>query len=170
MDTKISVKVGTIEVKYEGEASFLTQGLNDLLSNLSNIQAATPQLLPKLQLENTNAIISDQKAEEPRSDNVEQMSTSNIAARLQSDSAKELVLCAMVNLQLMKNQKTQKRNDILNEMKTATGFYKATMTKNLTNTLLSLIKSKEINEISKNEYSLTSATVNKFKGLLSDDE
>jgi hypothetical protein len=70
MDTKISVKIGTIEVEYEGEASFLTQGLNHLLSNLSNIQTANPQLLPKLQLENTNAIISDQKAEEPRSDNV----------------------------------------------------------------------------------------------------
>jgi hypothetical protein len=98
------------------------------------------------------------------------MSTSNIAARLQSDSAKELVLCAMVNLQLMKNQKTQKRKDILNEMKTATVFFKATMTKNLTNTLRSLIKSNEINEISMDEYSLSSATVNKFKDLLSDDE
>lgn len=60
MDTKISVKVGTIEVEYEGEASFLTHGLNDLLSNLSNIQAATPQLLTKSQLESTNEIIIDQ--------------------------------------------------------------------------------------------------------------
>ena len=120
MDTKISVKVGTIEVEYEGEASFLTHGLNDLLLNLSNILAATPQFITKSQLENTNEIIIDQKAHETCSNNFPQMSTSNIAARLPAKSAKDLVLCAMATLQLVKKQEKQKRQYILTEMQTAT--------------------------------------------------
>ena len=170
MDTKISVKVGTIEVEYEGEASFLTHGLNDLLSNLSNIQAATPQLLTKSQLESRNEIIIDQKAEETRSNNFPQMSTSNIAARLPAKSAKDLLLCAMANLQLVKKQEKQKRQHILTEMQTATAYYKKTMAKNLSQTLTSLLKSNEINEIGKDEYSLTAATVKKFEAIFADDE
>ena len=170
MDTKISVKVGTIEVEYEGEASFLTHGLNDLLLNLSNILAATPQFITKSQLENTNEIIIDQKAHETRSNNFPQMSTSNIAARLPAKSAKDLVLCAMANLQLVKKQEKQKRQYILTEMQTATSYYKQTMAKNLTRTLDSLLKSKEINEIGKDEYSLSAATVKKFEVILADDE
>ena len=170
MDTKISVKVGTIEVEYKGEASFLTHGLNDLLSNLSNIQAATPKLLTKSQLESTNEIIIDQKAEDSRSINFPQMSTSNIAARPPAKSAKDLVLCAMANLQLVKKQEKQIRQHILTEMQTATSYYKQTMAKNLSRTLTSLLKSKEINEIGKDEYSLTAATLKKFEAILADDE
>ena len=170
MDTKISVKVGTIEVEYEGEASFLTHGLNDLLSNLSNIQAVTPQFITKSQLENTNEIIIDQKTDETRSNNFPQMSTSNIAAWLPAKSAKDLVLCAMANLQLVKKQEKQRRENILSEMKTATPYYKKTMASNLTQTFSSLLKSKEINEIGKDEYSLTAATVKKFEAILADDE
>ena len=166
MNTKISVKVGTIEVAYEGEASFLQEGLNELLLSLSNLQAASSQLLPKTQVEDTNLQSSDQTVGKLRDNNLPEVTTNTIASAMPAESAQDLILCAMAHLQLVLRQPTNNRDDIRQEIKSATSHYNKNMSTNFSKDLKRLVDKKHILEGRKDEYSLSLDRLTTFEALL----
>lgn len=82
-------------------------------------------------------------------------STNTIAAHLDAKSGPELVICAMAELELVQGRPSSSRTDILAEMKSATTYYKATMSSNLSGSLSRLVKDKRINQIAADTYALS---------------
>ncbi len=138
--SKIRIKLGDIEVEYEGSDAFIKGELQELLEKMSTFQPA-----------------SKPGAAAPKSsDGAKHVgTTATLASRLGDSSGTGLVLAACGHLTLVKGMDRFERQKILDEMKAATGYYKKTFNNNLTSYLGRLVKNKKLLELSKGEFCLT---------------
>ncbi|WP_370401597.1 hypothetical protein [Sulfitobacter sp. JB4-11] len=149
---KIRVKVGSMEIEYEGDPAFLDGGIEALLVAMGDLVArspeeAAPQTVAKSEKEDVGA---------PNSGNENlSLSTNTIAAHLNSNSGADLVICAIAQLELVQGNASSTRSEILAEMKNATTYYKETYSNNLTASFGTLVKNKRINQGAKDTYSLS---------------
>jgi hypothetical protein len=149
---KVRVKFGNLEVDYEGDQAFVHDGLFGLIADV----VALSKQLPK-------ASGRDIPPEAPGSaDNggfgSGSLTMSTIAAHLQPDGQQELIMCALAKLQIIDGKMKAEKPEILAEMKHATGYFKAAMTRNFARDLKRMIKGKKINEVSSEVYSLTASS------------
>ena len=149
MESKIRVKIGTIEVEYEGSQDYIKDGLQDLLETLLSS-------LPEDQLS------EPVETEEPLSETPDptkvklEMTTNAISAKLKVSSATDLIIAACAHLTFVKGADSFKRSNMLAEIKTATNYYKKSFTNNLSKYLGTLVKSGKIIERAKDTYALDS--------------
>ena len=149
MTSKIRIKLGQIEVEYEGSEEFIKQGLLDIIQTITDLtKTANLNLSPVSSTPRTLDTTPSSKSP------VIQMSASTIAAKLKCTSGTDLAVAAAASLTLVKNQDTFTRQQILDEMKTATAYYKNSYMGNLTQNLTSLIKSGKLLERSTDQYAL----------------
>lgn len=149
---KIKLKVGSMELEYEGDPSFLTGGIEALLVTMGDLMGKAPAELeaaPSQATQHADTGLS--------SANGLSYSTETIAAHLDAKTGPEFVICALARLQLQIGKSAPTRGEILAEMKTATSYFKENMTGNLSGSLSSLVKAKRINQIAKDTYALSAA-------------
>jgi hypothetical protein len=140
MSAKIRIKMGEIEVDYEGPEEFLKDELPTLMKTVSELYHAKAQ--------------QDERQPVPLEDT--SASTSTIANKLAAKSGPDLAIAAA--LFLTKNEGDRfTRAALLKEMRSASAYYKATYNNNLTETLRALVKNGRMNELGGNSYSLSSA-------------
>jgi len=154
--SKIRIKLGKLEIKFEGSESFLENHIQNLVELLASV---TP-IESESEIEEEESELLEEK-ESSKTKKID-MSTSTIANKLGAASGRDLVLAACAHLHLVKGHEKYERKNILAEMKTATSYYKKTYTNNLTAMLQRLVKSGELNEIGENVYALEAK---KAKGL-----
>lgn len=145
MESKIRIKLGPIEVEYEGSETFLKQELPDLIKTVTELYKSTGVAMINLDDKNILGKL--------------QLSTTSIAAKLSCSSGPELILAAAAHLTLVQKLEVFSRKQLLDEMKTASGYYKTSYSDNLSTNLKNLLKDK-LNEPSSGQYSL-SATARK---------
>jgi hypothetical protein len=145
---KIRIKVGAMEVEYEGNPSFLKDGLESLLTKMAELSTQMP---PE---PITGSDTSNEHASSAPSNGVD-FSTSTIAAHLDAKSGTELAVCAIAKLQIMDKKASVTRTDILEEMKKATAYYNKNMSSNLSTSLKTLTTNKRINHGASETYSLS---------------
>ncbi|MCK4713327.1 MAG: hypothetical protein KAT26_10650 [Marinosulfonomonas sp.] len=150
-EAKIRIKVGSMELDYEGDPSFLNSGLEELLEKMANLVSRVPSKPDQpATLRNNN---SDEKNISGSFD----YSTNAIAIKYSSKSAADLVLCALIQLQLVQKKSSCSRAEIVTEMKTAKEFYKSSMNgSNLDKAFKSNLKKHKLHESGKGHYSLSS--------------
>lgn len=149
MESKIRIKMGPIDVEYEGSESFLKQELPELIKTISDLYRAAnfpPEREDDSADKQGNAAKKDQSSL--------QLSTASIASKLGCKSGSDLAIAAAAHLTFVKGLSVFSRQALLEEMKTATSFYKATYSNNLSKTLGTLMKS-ALNEPSSGKYALT---------------
>ena len=149
-NAKIRIKVGPMELEYEGEPSFLTGGIEALLTTMGDLSSRIP-FESIAQAPISTAIVSDE-ASIPTSTST--FSTNTIAAHFNAKTGPELIVCAMAQLELVQGKSSSTRKDILAEMKLATTYYNASMSSNLTRSLDQLTKARRINQTAKDTYAL----------------
>ncbi len=150
MESKIRVKVGSIEVEYEGTQEYIKNGLQDLLETLLSA-------LPEDQFEEKIESIEPlPETTDPSAKKIE-MTTNTIAMRLNVKSASDLIIAACAHLTFVKGAATYTRGNILAEIKEANNYFKKSYTNNLSKSLGSLVKSDKLIERSKDTYSLSSS-------------
>ncbi|WP_299891572.1 hypothetical protein [uncultured Ruegeria sp.] len=148
---KIRIKVGSMELEYEGDPAFLTGGIEDLLTTMGELSTKVP-------VENSNENSSSKlDAIKPNFDSGHDFSTNTLAAHLSAQTGPELAVCALAQLEFVQKNTSSSRSDILKEMKNATTYYNESMGSNLTRTLATLTKNKRINLISKDTYALNAS-------------
>ncbi|MFQ6548143.1 hypothetical protein AADZ90_009295 [Aestuariibius sp. 2305UL40-4] len=152
---KIRIKVGTMELEYEGDPAFLTEGIEALLTTMGELSTQVPSepasvTLPELKTNSSSG-------SKPTSVRDFNFSTNTIAAHLNAKTGPELVICAMAHLEFVQGKSTSSRTEILSEMKSANAYYNQNMSSNLSTTLTNLTKSKRINLVSGKTYSLSAA-------------
>ncbi len=152
--SKISIKLGSIEVEFEGSETFLKDELPELLTAVAKLYR--------------DAGLSDEaravKIKEPSPSSLSSSATSlsseefgtvsSIAAKLGCSSGPDLILAALLRMVRAGNMQVA-RKALTEEMKAATGFYKTTYTSNLTSSLTSLIKTDAVREVAKGIYTLS---------------
>jgi hypothetical protein len=162
MTSKIRIKIGQIEVEYEGSEEFTKQELLGLIQTMSDLCKTT---IPTPLATAGSPTSTPSTAASPQQP-VGQISIGNIAAKLKCKKGPDLVLAAAASLALVKNKDCFTRQEILEEMKAATGYYKATLVSNLTVSLNSLIRSNKLLERPSGEYALHANARNELESQL----
>lgn len=152
MSSKIRIKVGDIEVEYEGAEDFLKKDLPELLKTVTNLHRVTSGP-GATDIDSANR--GDIK-----------LTTANIAAKLNCSSGPDLVIAACAHLYFVQKSDTFDRKTILNEMKKATSYYKASSGGNLSVSLKSLVQEGKLTEPSTNVFSLHANTIKELYARL----
>jgi hypothetical protein len=145
MSSKIKIKVGQVEVEFEGSEEFLSKELSVLLKNVSSLSAGLPT----------------DPAGDPPNDQLSppggdiQMTTNSIAAKLSVKSGSDLLVAAATHLAIVKRASTFSRQQILKEMKTATSYYKKSYSTNFTKYLKTVTDAGTLIESAANAYALS---------------
>lgn len=161
---KIRIKVGSMELEYEGDPSFLKDGLIDLLHKMSGFTDA-------LESEGQDEEIVETVATTTPTPKVNGngVSTTTIAAGLDAKSCSDLALAALSKLQIVDGADGASRQEITAEMKSATGYYKQSMRGgNLTKALTALVKAGRLNQLANERYSLRAAEKQKVEAKVAE--
>jgi len=152
--TKIRIKMGPIEVEFEGSEEFLKAELPQLLSALSklcNESAFGPGFSPSASVTSPGGPPPAQTGQPPRPLGT----TGTIAAKLQAKSGPGLILAAAAKLLIGDAKATATRQELIDEMRNAAGYFKATYVNNMSKYLQGLVKEQKLLESSKDVYSLS---------------
>lgn len=147
-NARVRLKLGSIEIEYEGTPNFLEDGLPNLIERVIDFYKANAEALPD---EEQNSQTSDVA----QFGKVISHSTNTIAAHMGGSSCTELALAAAAQLAFVAKKETFSRSDILSEMKEASSYYSSNMSSNLSKSLESLVKSKRLNLIKQGTYALS---------------
>ena len=157
---KMRIKMGPIEIDYEGSEDFLKQELPAILTAVSTLhkESGLVDESPSGSNSGTGSAMSNQPAPVG-------MSVTTISAKLGVKTGAELALAAAARL-TRGGSLSFSRQQLLDEMKAATGFYKTTFRSNLSNSLLSLVKEGALQETAKDTYSLSMAKKTEIEAKL----
>lgn len=166
MNSKIKIKMGAIEIEYEGSEAFLKEELPALLSAVSDLYTASEIANSTTNSEPPTGSVEFGPQPQSKTTSTLQVTTGSIAARLNANSGPELVLAAAARLTLSLGVATFSRSQLLQEMKSATAYFKQTYTKNLSGSLNRLVKDNKLFETSKNTYSLSASAKSSLEARL----
>lgn len=159
---KIKLKVGSIELEYEGDPAFLKEGLESLLVTMTDLA----KVAPAEEASDAPLDFSNGNGGSNGATGALNLSTNTIAARIGAKKAPEVLLCALAQLELVQGKTESSRAEILAEMKKATSYYNANMTKNMTFNLESVVKAKKVNELGSDKYALSASERKSFEDKL----
>jgi hypothetical protein len=162
---KLSIKLGPLEVAYEGSETFVASHLMDIIERLSSTE-----LRNVVQLEGPPHSYSSGESENDqlssRSESRSRLSTTDFAVKLGVKSGTDLVMAVAAYLHLTKGIEDLKRTEILSEMRAARSFYKPSYSSNLSKSLETLTKSGRLQNPRNETYALPYQEIEKMKMLL----
>jgi hypothetical protein len=147
MTSKIRIKLGPIEVEYEGTESFLKEELPQLLEAVANLYKQSG--IPEIKQDGSGSSGTGTGTA------LLQSTTGAIAAKLGCKTGPGLALAAAARLTFATGKEKFSRKELLSEMQTASAYYKSSHGSNLSTTLTALIKDGVFLEPAKDTYSLS---------------
>jgi hypothetical protein len=155
MSVKLRVKLGDVELEFEGEGEFIKTELKDILATISDLRPVKGVGGTQSDTSTSGGLTSSDRTQEGNGPDLE-MTVANIAVKLGVDKLSDLVLAAGVYLTFVEKKSRFPRKELLIAMQTASNDYTETHSKNMTQLLASLVKADTFNELSKGVYALTS--------------
>ena len=155
MTSKIRIRLNNVEVEYEGEQSFLA---SELLPMIEKLLALAPRGVADPP--NGNDLLKNGGAGLGKG----AIGTLNtLAAKLKPSSGPDLIVASLYHLAKADGQETATRQQILDRMKTARGYYKASFSNNMSTYLEKLVKANRIREAASKTYSLATSTYDELE-------
>ncbi len=161
--TRLCVKLGAAEIEYEGGSQFLKDVIMPTVSKILGIVESRAELqrsTPMLQIDSSPKELSSITAAEVSH------STSTIAIMLGAKSASDLAIAAAAHLTFAQKKERLSRQEILDEMKGATSFFKSSYVNNHSNSLKVLIKADRLRQLAPDEYGLSQQERKELEKLL----
>ncbi len=158
MESKIKIRLGPIEVEYEGSESFLKGELPDLIRTISDLYRTA-------NLNNRDEDNAGNGDENGVNNSPLKLSTNSIAAKLRVTSGPELAVAAAAHLTFVRGSEVFSRQNLLKEMQNASSYYKGNYAKNLTSTINRLLKTK-FNQSSSGNFALTADAKEELRAKL----
>lgn len=152
---QIKITVGAVSIEYDGEQSYIENGLVEFLDNVIQKSSSVPQA----------TLDSATPTSAPTSASLA-LSTNTIAQNIGVKTGSDLALAAITKLNLIKGQSAAARQEILDEMREATTYFKDSYVSNLSAYLDTLVKSRRVNLVAKATYALAAAERKRLEGLL----
>lgn len=159
-ESKIQIKIGIVEFSGEGNQDWLGAQFDKILAKmpeLVKIEMAAPN--------NDQNQIGSTKPAASQSGSIN-LSITNVAAKLNCKSGQDVATAAAAYLKLVQGKASFNRDEILDSMKKATGYYKGSYNNNLTNIIGALVKNGTLLESSSNNYSLQVTKEQELNGIL----
>jgi hypothetical protein len=163
--SKLRVKLGRLELDFEGSEDFIKQELVTLLTQLKTLGALSASDPDADAEESGDTGGGARKKTQPSSD----ITTSTIAAKTGADSGPELAMAAAVRLTMIGGASKATRDEIVTEMRGASAYFKQTYVKNLTRTLKQLVTEQRLNDMGSNSYSIPAPERKKLEEKLARD-
>jgi hypothetical protein len=155
MTTRVRIRIGPIEVEYEGNEDFLRQELPNLISTVSSLYYQSGlQLTPSDQA----AIPTRPQAVGRPQVTVPTATTATIAEKLNCKTGPDLITAAAAHLTFVEQKDRFTRQEIIDDMKTATAYFKKSYVNNLSNYLKNLVRDEKLVEVRKDTYALKAET------------
>jgi hypothetical protein len=147
---KLRLKIGQLELEYEGSETFIENGLMHIIERLTTLDV--PNMPPPPHEAGEQATLPPPAAQlaPPKSS----LSTTDFAAQMGAKSGTDLVMAAASYLHHTKGVEEFRRPDILQEMKSAKAFFRASYGSNLTKSLDTLVKSGRLQNPRSDTYTL----------------
>lgn len=161
MSSKLRIRIGEVEIDYEGTEEFLKQELPQLLKTAMELHKAA----------GSSAGADAKRHTDHRKDaakDVPTLTTGSIAAKIDAKSGSDLLLAAAGHLVLVKKTEPFTRAQLLSEMKGATAYYNKNYSTNLSGYLKTALKDGPLSETSKNSFTLTAAARKDLETRLAD--
>lgn len=157
-EARVHIKAGDKEIELVGTEEFVSTHLGSISELLERLQT--------MGRKSDGSGGSGKALGEPN--RAIKFSTATIAKKLNCKSAPELAVAAAARLTFVNGKAEFSRQELLTEMKTATGYYNATMVKNLSHSLRSLV-GKKLNEVATDRYALTGTASSELENALRDE-
>jgi hypothetical protein len=138
---KIRIRIGQVEIEYEGTHAFLKEDLPKLLESVLELRAKTP---------------NDSDAPAGGGGSTSPGTVTAVAAKIGGTSGAELVIAAAAKLTLTDKLEKFTRKQLLDAMQTAPSYYKQSYSNNLSKYLKSLQEAGRLTEPSTDTFALTS--------------
>lgn len=152
MSSKLRIRIGEVEIDYEGTEEFLKRELPQLLKTAMELHKASGAASA------SGAVKDGGSGSSAGKGRVGSLTTGSIAATLGAKSGSELLTAAAAHLALVKDTEPFTRKQLLTEMQSATSYYKSSYSPNLTKYIkTALQKGGPLSETSRNHYALTAA-------------
>lgn len=161
--SKIRIKLGPIEVEYEGSESFLKEELPDLLGAVARLYKESGA---SLEASGEGSGAGDGGEGGAGTGSGLQGTTGTIAAKLVVKSGPDLILAGCARLTFVSGSASFTRKQITDEIKSATGYYKKTYLNNLSTYLQSLVKDQKLVEPTTGTFALSVATKSELEKRL----
>ena len=159
MAFKFRVKLGPVEVEYEGDQEFDEKKLLGLVTEIVHIHESSGKKVV------TGAgATHEEPGKGTGKGSAFQMTTLEIASKLKLGKGSNLLVAACAHLEFVKGKQSCTKDEIFAESKTATGFYKATLQGNLTKYFRAL--GDKLNVVGTDTYTLNDETRADLKGKL----
>jgi hypothetical protein len=158
-EAKIKIKVGQIEIDYEGDAGFLKDGLLEICKELTQLHEHIPApRQPQEQSQSSIAAVVGKSAGKH--------STVTIATVLGAETGPDLITVAAAYLHFSGGKVEFTRGQLLAAMKTASGYWKETYSNNLTAALDRLTKADKLRVVKDDTYSLPAKEITRLEAEL----
>jgi hypothetical protein len=146
MTSKLRIKVGEVEIDVEGSEDFLKAEVPILLKAAMDLAKAAPAA--------TNAPNRPSGTTPPGDPNLSG-TTTTIAAKLSVNTGPKLLIAAAAHLTLVARKETFTREDLLEQMRGASRYYKNSYGSNLSQSLATAISQGNLIENTRNVYALS---------------
>jgi hypothetical protein len=148
-DMRFRIKLGVAEIEYEGSTEFLKGEIMPIIEKILGMVETRAEFLDPIstpQLDHstkgaTSATMPDLSH-----------STNTIARLLSAKSASDLAIAAAAQLTLVQKKERLSRQEILDEMKNATSFFKSSYVNNHSNSLKVLVNADRLRLLGPDTY------------------
>ena len=130
---KIRIKIGSVKLSYEGEPSFLEDGLEGVLTKLNQISEITPDGI--LEKNNASSLSINKNYDK-------KISTEAIVNHAGVKNGPGLAICAMAQIEIIQGNDSSSSSEISRQMESVKNYYKKSMKNNISATLKRLSKKK----------------------------
>ena len=162
--SKIRIRMGEIEVEYEGSSSFSKKELLDLLGDVSKLHdekfGNEAKHKPKDDAKST------QVKSAPTSTSAITSTTNAIAKKLGAKTANDLMYAAATKLSFVDGLDSFSKKQLQKEMRSATRYFKANMANYYGQTLSRVIDNDLLTEVGTDQYSIPDAARDKLESKL----
>lgn len=161
MTSKLRIRIGEVEVEYEGSEEFLKRDLPQLLRTAIELHGAD---------DGSTAETKPKKKSVPHGGAVPTLTTGSIASKLDAKAGSDLLKAAAAHLTFVAKQETFSRQELLKEMQKAKSYYKTSYSANLSKYFkTALAKDGFLTESSSNAFALKAAARKDLEKTLADD-
>jgi hypothetical protein len=147
-DATIRIKLGVLEIEYQGDSEFLKSDLIKTVKELLEVQKDLPTA-------DSDGEPSGEAKSNAAPGGKFSHSTSTMATLLSADSGPDLIVAAAAHLQFSGGKSQYTRGELLAAMRSAPSHYKKTYNNNLSGYLSNLVKSDDLRLVGEDTYALS---------------
>jgi hypothetical protein len=156
-EVRIELKIGNIELEFEGSNQTFESRIEPILKDL--IAFGKESFSISAFDENDGDHAAKSKTVILPKTVIPQMTVKSVANKLGADSGGTLLYAAVASLAVVQKKETFSRQEMNDEMKLATGYYKTSYSSNLSNYIDTLSGQGTLIEVSKDTYAVQNSAL-----------